>query len=127
MKPKFKNYEFGEMTFKSYCRPAGHGWEVGVTCAGKPMFVGNFVHKHEATHWWKKMNAEITSFCKKYDYMENASPTWHKKFFANYLYKCYYTWLDHAFGKYTREFNKAYSHDMKAYKKFEKTFKPHAA
>ena len=83
MKPKYMNYEFGDLTFKCYFKPAGHGYEVGVTCAGKPVFVGIFVHFEEANMWWKKMHAEIKTFTRKYEYFYSATPTWYKQFFSN--------------------------------------------
>lgn len=126
MTPKFKNYQFGEMTFKAYCKPVGHGYEVGMTYKGKPVFVGNFVHKAEATLWWKNMGQCFKTFTTKYEYMPSASETWNCKFVSNYVYKFYYAWLDKAFSKYTKEYTKASAVDFKRYKKFER-FHSHKA
>lgn len=119
---KNKTYKFGDLTFKAYCKPAGHGWEVGFTYCGKPVFVGNFVHSHEAKQWWSKMCHHMTYFCKHHDYVPTASPTWYCKYFGNYMYKAYYTWLDKCFTKYTRTYTNATKNDYKKYKHFEKNY-----
>ncbi len=122
MKTKFNTYKFGELNFKCYYKPAGNGYELGVTCYGKPIFVGNFIHAEEANTWWKKMNYEIKNFTKSYQYFYNATPTWYTKFFANKLYTTYYTWLDQCFNKYTKTYKKAFSKHQQAYKKFERSY-----
>lgn len=127
MAPKYKNYKFGEMTFKSYFRPVGHGYEVGLTYDGKPIFVGNFVHKTEATYWWKHMSQHLRGFVSKHEYIPTASATWYCKYVSNYVYKYYYAWLDKAFNKYTKEYTKASASDYKEYKKYEKYYYKKAA
>lgn len=122
MSTKNKHYKFGHMGFKTYYRPAGHGYEIGMTYEGKNIFVGNFVHKTEANYWWKQMNHDMKSFLHSYEYYPTASSTWYCKFVGNYMYKNYYAWLDKAFNKYTREFKKASASDYKNYKKYEKTY-----
>lgn len=122
MTPKTKNYKFGFMTFKCFMRPAGNGWEVGMTYQGKTVFYGNFVHKPEATQWWKMMNTNMTHFMKTHEFYPTASENWYCKFIGNYMYKHYYMWLDKTFNKYTREYKKATTTDFKNYKKFEKYY-----
>lgn len=122
MKTKYADYKFGELKFQCYYKSVGYGYEVGVTCFNKPVFVGNFVHAEEARVWWKKMSYEIKNFTKSYDYFYTASPTWYTKFFANKLYATYYAWLDQCFSKYTKSYKKAVSKHQQKYKKYEKSY-----
>lgn len=122
MKPKYSMHNFGDLEFKCYYKPAGHGYEIGVMCAGKPLFVGNFVHPEEANTWWKKMNMEIKNFTHNYEYYYSASPSWYCQFFTNKMYSSYYMWLDQCFMKYTQTYKKAFSKHQKTYKKFERHY-----
>lgn len=117
---KFKTYKCGPYTFKSYCKPVGHGWEIGYTYKGRNYFTSNFVNKTEAVTWWKKFNSEIVSFCKKF-YMSNKMPfTWYCNFMANHMYKTYYTWLDQVFAKNGKTFKRAYTKDARKYATLKK-------
>ncbi len=116
---KTKNYKHYGYNFKAYSKPVGHGWEVGCYFEGKPVFVGNFIHKKEANQWWKEFNHQMKSFFAKYDFPTKGPHQWMTKFFSNYCYKAYYKFLDTAFSKYTREYNKAYQQDYKKYKKLK--------
>lgn len=118
MTPKTKPYHFGDLKFEAYFRPAGFGWECGVKCKGKPVFVGNFVHKSEATLWWKELNKYMTQFCHKYEFMENAPPTWYPKFVGHYLYKHYYGFLDKVFTAHNRTYARHFTTDVTNYKKY---------
>ncbi len=117
---KFKHYKYGPHAFKTYFKPAGDGWEVGMTYHGRNYFMGNFVFKNEATQWWNFFNKEIKSFCHKYHYTKMASFSWYCTFVANHLYKCYYSWLDKQFYKHQHMFKKAYSRDYKKFMKFKR-------
>jgi hypothetical protein len=121
---KFKTYKYGPYTFKSYCKPVGKGFEVGFTYHGRNYFVGNFIHKAEATKWWSQFNKEITTFSKKFSVSDEMPFQWYCNFLSNHLYKCYYSWLDKAFTKYETVFKKAYSKDYKRYVKFAKEMHP---
>ena len=121
---KTKTYKYGPYTFKSYCKPVGHGYEVGMTHHGRSYFVGNFIHKAEAVKWWSTFNKEISAFSKKF-WVSNEMPfNWYCNFLSNHLYKCYYTWLDKMFLKYETNFKKAYSKDYKKYMKMKKHSDP---
>ena len=118
---KTRNFRFYGHTFKSYCKPVGHGYEIGFTFEGKPLFVGNFIHKNEATKWWSYFNNEIRSFFNRYEFPQNGPTQWMTKFFSNYSYKCYYAWLDKNFYKYNREYTKAFKKDDLKYKRLKPT------
>ncbi len=123
---KTKNYSYCGYTFKAYCKPAGHGWEIGCYFDGKPLFVGNFVHKKEATQWWTEFNHTMKSFFAKYEFPHKGPTQWMTKFFTNYCYKAYYAWLDKSFAKYTKEYTKASKKDFVSYKKMKPTWQKSA-
>mgnify|MGYP001607668224 CR=1 FL=1 len=70
-------------------KPAGKGFEVGFMQGSKTLFVGNFVHKHEATEWFEKMNQEYAYFAKKFWPTSQATvaASFYHKFISNNLYK----------------------------------------
>lgn len=121
---QMKTYKYGDLTFKTYFKPVGQGWEVSFYCGTKPYFVGNFVHKKEAQAWWGIFNKEITTFAKKHWCSDATSHTWYCKFMTNHLYKTYYTFLDKKFAQYTTSFKQAYFKDVKKYNKMKKTMTP---
>jgi len=119
---KFKNYKFGQMTFKSYFKAAGQGYEVGVTYQGKNVFVGNFVHLTEARQWWTLMHKHMRSFVAQHEFVPTASTGWYLKFLGNFLYKPYYGWLDKTFAKYQKSYSKDFFRDNRKYKMLEKNY-----
>lgn len=120
---KTKDYNYYGYNFKAYYMNAGHGYEVGFTFEGKPLFVGNFVHKKEAMEWWKNFNNEIVYFFGKYEFPVKGPHQYMTKFFTNYIYTEYYAWLDKKFAKYNKEYAKAWKHDEKHYKKMKPNWK----
>ena len=102
-----RTYKYGKHTCKAYKKPCGKGFEVGFTFAGQQVFVGNFIHAKEANAWWTLMNKEMQKFSKKYTAAPLAPTAWTCKFMSNYLYKCYYGYLDREFSKYQRDFTQA--------------------
>ncbi|MBX9768807.1 MAG: hypothetical protein K2X47_16150 [Bdellovibrionales bacterium] len=114
---KTRNFKYYGNTFKAYCKPVGHGYEVGCTFEGKHLFVGNFVHREEANAWWTHFCGEITTFFGKYEFPYKTSSQWMTKFFGSYMYKSYYAWLDKKFTKYTKEYTKAFKQGDKTYRK----------
>jgi hypothetical protein len=106
-------------------KQVGAGFEVGFNFGKTSIFVGNFIHTKEATKWWGVMNKEMKSFTKRYRVGQEASVTWYTKFFANYLYNSYYTFLDQQFNKYQKTFAKAVKHDAKKYVHLKKNWNKH--
>ncbi len=123
---KTKNYSFYGHSFKAYYKPVGHGYEVGFSFEGKPLFVGNFVHKKEALEWWKSFNQEIPYFFGKYEFPFNGPTQYMAKFFTNYMYTEYYAWLDKKFAKYNKEYAKAWKQDEKHYNKMQPSWKKYS-
>ena len=119
---KTKSYRYGKIHFKAYYKTVGHGYEVGLLCGKKTLFVGNFIHTDEATTWWKMMNKETALFAKKYWAAENVSSTWYCNFISTHLHKCYYKYLDTCFAKYTKTYTKAFSRDFRRYRAMKKNW-----
>ncbi len=117
-----KSYNYGDFNFKTYFKAAGQGYEVSLYCGSKCYFVGNFIHKKEATMWWKTFNSEITHFAKKYWCSDETSQQWYCAFMSNHLYKTYYAFLDKLFSQYNKTFKKAYFKDVKKYNQLKKNF-----
>jgi hypothetical protein len=124
---KTKNHKFGNLTFKSYFKHVGNGFEVGICYQNKPFFVSNFINPIEAKTWWTKLNFYTHNFCSTHEFVPTASTAWYCKFVGNYLYKNYYTWLDKCFVKHTKTYTKASTIDFKKYKTFEKNYYRFAA
>ncbi len=99
-----KNYKFGTYNCYSYLKPVGKGFEVGFHFGGEAIFVGNFIHKLEATQYFAQLNNEFKSFAKKYWMAAETSGAWYKKLFTSYMYKHYYAWLDKKFNAYQRTY-----------------------
>lgn len=118
---KTKTYQYGPYTFKSYFKAVGNGWEVGFKQGNRTYWVGNFVHKAEATKWWGMFNKEIMNFSKKFNFSANMPFAWYCNFLSNHMYTCYYTWLDKMFNKHETNFKKAYNKDFNRYMKMKKT------
>ena len=117
---KNKVFKYGPHSCKAYFKAAGKGWEVGFHFGKTPIFVGNFIHKAEATKWWSLMNKEIKTFTTRYGLTPKAPVTFYRKFLYNHLYKAYYGWLDKQFNKYERNFLKAVNTNKKHYTKLKK-------
>jgi hypothetical protein len=115
-----KTYQYGDFSFKTYCKPVGQGYEVSLYSFGKAYFVGNFVHKKEAMMWWKLFNRDIVQFAKKYWCSDDTPQQWYCHFLTNHLYKNYYAFLDKLFTRYNLSYKKAYGKDVKKYHKLAK-------
>lgn len=120
-----RTYKYGKHTCKAYKKSVGKGWEVGFSFGGKTIFTGNFIHAKEANTWWTKMNHECTKFLRRYTLPSNASTTFFCRFMGNYVYKCYYAWLDRQFVSYTRTFTQACKKDERKYSHMKKHFHGH--
>jgi hypothetical protein len=119
-----KTYQYGDFSFKTFCKQVGQGWEVSLYCSGKPYFVGNFIHKKEAMMWWKLFNKEIAAFSKKYWCSDDTPQQWYCHFMTNHLYKSYYSFLDKLFTRHNKNYRQAYFKDVKKYNKMKKTWEP---
>lgn len=118
-----KEYKFAQNEyFFCYFRTFGQNYEVGIMHEGKTFFFGNFINKAEAMLWYKELNKEMRYFLKHYTYFPNMKMSWYMNFARNYFYTAYYRFLDRAFTKYTRNFKKAYTTDIKMYKKYESKY-----
>ena len=113
---KNTTYWFGDLKCNAYMKKYGQGYEVGFHFGKTQIFVGNFIHKSEATKWWSHMSKELKSFTTKFVATEDVSYTWYSKFFSNHLYSAYYTFLDKHFAKYNKSFAKAFTTDARKYK-----------
>jgi hypothetical protein len=120
---KTKTYKYGPNTFKAYLKPVGAGWEVGCTYQNRNFFVGNFVHKTEATKYWAMFNKEIVGFCKKFAWTKDMPFAWYCNYMSNSLYTGYYAWLDKVFNKHQITFKKSYAKDFSRYTKMKKAHK----
>lgn len=118
-KPTTKTFKSYKWTFKSYFKAAGKGWEVGILAGEQTLFMGNFVHKEEAIHWWNTMNKYASKFFKKYHHDVTPSKEWYFKFFSNHIYSEYYRFLDKVFAKHTRSYHKAFHTGVKSFNKFK--------
>jgi hypothetical protein len=119
-----RTYKYGKHTCKAYMKAAGKGWEVGFHFAGQEIFVGNFIHAREAKAWWTKMNTEARKFSKRYALPPKAGTTFLCRFWTNYMYKSYYTFLDRQFSKYNRNFTQAVRKDERKHAHMRKHAAP---
>jgi trehalose-6-phosphate synthase len=115
---KSRTFKTGRWTYKAYMKPVGHGYEVGVTQAGKPVFVGNFIKPTEAKAWYTKMTKELNTFGKKYagPVPPVSAHTFYNRFITNTLYKHYYTFVNTCLPKNAKTYGKQWHQDMKKYK-----------
>ena len=114
------NYKFGTHRCHTYVKTAGKGFEVGFLVGKDSVFVGNFIHKKEATQWFSIMNKEIRTFSRRYWVVPTASLTWYRRFLTNSLYKSYYRFLDHHFNRYQRTYTTAFKKDIRRYQALKK-------
>jgi hypothetical protein len=119
---KQTSYKFGGCYIKAQFKPVGQGYETCVTFDKKIVFVGNFIHKKEATQWWAFMTREIRTFTKTYWLANKGAKTWYGKFFSNHLYKTYYKFLDKVFVKYNKTYKTAFSKDARKYNKVRRNW-----
>ena len=115
-----KSFRNGKTTCRSYLKPAGRGWEVGFLYGTKPIFVGNFVFKTEATQWYTTMNKRLRLFGKRYSVGKTYPKGWFTGFLKSYLYEGYYKHLNRVFNKHTRTFHKGVSTGERQYKRLNK-------
>lgn len=110
--------------YKCAMTPVGHGWEVSFTHGSTPIFVGNFVYPKEAQEWFRIMKKEITKFSKRYPVGKKFPVRWYQKFLGDYLYKCYYYYLDRVFAKHTRAFTTHFNKEFSTYRKLSRRWTP---
>ena len=119
---KKKKYSNGKYKFTAYLKPAGEGWEVGFYSGEGQIFMGNFIHWKEASHWYTIMNTQIHDFSKKYTVGPMFPVSWYTHFAKNHLYKCYYAYLDKVFTGYNRSYETAFKKDVKKYNQMQKNW-----
>src|ERR1044072_5993844 len=117
---KTKMFRIGTLVFKAYIKAVGNGWEVGLINDQQTIFVGNFIHHDEAHQWWGIMNVEMNRFLKRFSVARDVSKAWYGHFFANTLYKSYYSFLDRLFVRHTRNVRQALVRDLKKYASLRK-------
>lgn len=117
-----KTYEFAGFTFKTYFKPAGSGYEIGLMGGNTNYFVGNFVHEKEAKKWWAFFNKSIAGFYRKFEYSAEAPRDFYGKFMGQYLYKEYYQFLGTLFENYNSYYDKSYTKFSKQYDKIMRSF-----
>lgn len=115
-------FTFGDFRCFAYLKAAGQGFEVGFQFGRETIFVGNFIHKAEATKWWNLMNKEMKTFTTRFQATEDAPFAWYAKFFSHHLYNSYYNFLEQEFAKHQKTFAKAFAKDAKKYETFKKNW-----
>ena len=113
---KSSTFKHRKLTCRTYTKNVGHGFEVGLLCGSRPLFVGNFLYASEATSWFKIMNREIRNFSKTYTIPSKATPTWHLRFLSTHLYRCYYRYVDRVLARHARTFTREYSKNQRKYR-----------
>ncbi|MBI4403049.1 MAG: hypothetical protein HY537_02740 [Deltaproteobacteria bacterium] len=121
---KTTNYRNGNCRCRTYLKQYGYGWEVGFLYGTTPIFVGNFIHRWEATCWYTMMNRELRTFTRKYKVARTCPQKWYTHFLRSHLYKKYYDFLDKAFRQYTRAYDRAVAKDLKTYRKLSRCWYP---
>jgi hypothetical protein len=126
---KTKLFKHGPYKYKAYLKPVGKGFEVGFLQGSKSLFVGNFINNQEAQAWYQLMNREYSRFAKKYWHAPTkaSAAVFFHKFITNSLYKHYYDYLDKCFGKYTKNYHREYSRDVRTYNRMKKVWHIHEA
>ena len=112
---KTTTYRFAGTTCKTQFKTVGQGWEVCVHMGGKNIFVGNFIHKAEATKWWGLMTREMKTFTRKYWIGNKTATTWYCTFLSNHLYKTYYKFLDKIFVNHNRTYTRSVNKGVRKY------------
>jgi hypothetical protein len=120
-----KNYCFGDHKCWTTMKKVGANWEVSFFWGKEKMFFGNFIHKTEATAWYRLMTKQLTNFTRKHVYREGTPIVFYKKLMKNYIYNCYYAFLDTRFTTYQRTFSKAVHKDVKKFKQYTKRYATH--
>ncbi|MBI1861642.1 MAG: hypothetical protein HYR96_12060 [Deltaproteobacteria bacterium] len=113
---KTATFKSRKVTCRSYTKNVGHGFEVGLLCGSRPLFVGNFLHSSEASTWYRIMNREIKNFSKRYVISAKATPTWHLRFLSNHLYRCYYQFVDRLMARHAKSFTREVSRNQRKYR-----------
>ena len=121
---KTLKYRHGNINCKSYFQTAGNGFEVGFIFGRETIFIGNFIHKAEATRWYSKMNKEIRSFAKRFKIAPYAPMNWYKKFLSHTLYGCYYTFINQVIPKHNRVLKTTVVREIRQHAKMNRKWHP---
>lgn len=121
---KKKIFKASKYKYKAYLKQAGEGYEVGLTQGSKKLFIGNFLHSIEASHWFNHMNKEIVLFGKRFKVGPKYPNTWFEKCISSYLYKQYYSYVTKLVTKRHKATNKQIRGTERKYKVLKQNWVP---
>ncbi len=121
---KTKTYRAQNVRCKSYLKPVGSGFEVGFIFGSKTIFVGNFVHRGEATRWFTQMNKGVRTFSRRYTVGSKFPSTWFGNFLSAFLYRNYYSFVNGVVAKHQRESLRMVNTGVRKYKRIAKNWEP---
>jgi hypothetical protein len=113
---KTKVYRSNKLVCRAYLKPVGQGYETGFVFNGVPIFLGNFIHRAEATRWWSLMNRELRILSRKFA-LGQIPVAWCKHLIRDHLNKCYYGFIDRVVVRHQRQASRALLQDIRAFKR----------
>jgi hypothetical protein len=120
-----KYYYLGDHKCYSWMKKVGANWEVSFYFGKEKMFFGNFIHKTEATAWYRTMTKQLHGFTRKHAWREGSPVMFYKKLMKNFVYNNYYAFLDTRFTTYQRTYSKSFRADIKKFKQYTKRYATH--
>lgn len=117
---KTGTYRNGRKPCKTYLKTVGNGWEVGFTYAGRPVFLGNFIHSSEAKQFYTLMRREISHFGRRYKVGKAYPTAWFKTFIGAHLRRCYYTFVTQMVQRHKTEAARTYGKTLRTYRRLNR-------